>query len=377
MAVCVTRNILSKGLTRDRSSTQSLAGSEIEHRVENGRKYANETYFMPNDEKEQIRLAIAHQTFLLLLEGQLTFSRLQSNVERILEVGAGTGDWAVAMGERYPDAEVVATDINGYQPINAPPNVSFYFDDAQQTWTFTDPFDFIHIRGLNGAISNWPELYANAFRHLKQGGIIEVADFGVIKLMQQSARSYVSIYNEALQSAAEKAGIPLGLQHLKRNLLESAGFSVVRAVVMDIPLGTWSPDPEKRATGKMALISILEGLEAMSMRLLTRELSWTVEEVKDLCDKVQEEITRPNAQASVQCQFMVAKKLLLPDEAHEILDFVALLHRNMILKLFVSCEENQADLWLSFTTQGVLYVFSMSMIYVIGHPFLYYEAELM
>ena len=267
---------------------------------------------MPNDEAEHTRLAIAHQTFLLLLGGQLTLARVRSHVKRILDVGTGGGDWAIAMGERYPNAEVIATDISAHQPTSVPPNVVFQIDDAQDGWTFTDPFDLIHMRGMAGAFSDWPTMYAEAFRHLKQGGILELADFGAIEMEQQPSDSYISIYNGACQSAADKSGITIGLDHLKKESLERVGFSVVKSTVMEVPLGSWTPDSQKKIVGKMALISVLEALEAASLRLLTRELDWKAEDVRDLCTKVQAELTSPNARASIQCQFVLARKLLIP-----------------------------------------------------------------
>ena len=297
---------------RSRASTKSLSGSAFEQPMENGRRYANDDYFMPNDEAEHTRLAIAHQTYLLLLGGQLTLARVRSHVKRILDVGAGGGDWAIAMGECYPNAEIIATDISAHQPSSVPPNVVFQIDDAQDGWTFTESFDLIHMRGMAGAFSDWPAIYAEAFQHLKQGGILELADFGPIAVDRQSSDSYISIYTGACQVAAEKAGITIGLDHLKKEWLERTGFSIVKSTIMDVPLGNWTPDPQKKIVGKMALISVLEALEATSLRLLTRELNWKAEDVRDLCAKVQAEITRPNTRASVQCQFVLVRKLLIP-----------------------------------------------------------------
>lgn len=295
------------------ASTRSLTGSILEQIIENGRNYANNDYFMPSDEAEQTRLAVSHQAFLLLLDGRLTLARVQDDIKRILDIGTGPGDWAVAMGEQYPNAEIIATDISACQPTQVPPNVVFQYDDAQENWTYSAPFDYIHVRGMAGAFSDWASIYAKAFRHLVQNGTIEVADFGSIKLERESPDSYVSIYNGACQSAAEKAGTPIGLGHLKRALLESAGFSVMKSMNMEVPLGMWSPDHHKRVAGKMALISALEGLEAASMRLLTKELAWKAEDVRDLCLKVQEEVVSPTAHASMQCQFVLARRLVVPE----------------------------------------------------------------
>lgn len=266
---------------------------------------------MPNDEVEQTRLAIAHQTFSLVLDGQLCMTRIPKDVERILDIGAGTGDWAIAIGERFPYAEVVATDITVLEPTGVPPNVFFEFDDARKEWTYTEQFDYIHLRGLTGGFSDWSTVYSEAHIHLRPGGSLEVADFGMIALNKNLPNSYVSIFNGACLSAAEKAGVTIALEHMKKPLLQSAGLSVTKSKVFEVPLGTWSLDPKKKVVGKMALISALEGLEACSLRLLTKELGWSEEDVKDLCAKVQEEVMRPDVCAFMPCQFIIARKLLM------------------------------------------------------------------
>ncbi|KAL8893895.1 MAG: hypothetical protein Q9192_004818 [Flavoplaca navasiana] len=297
---------------RDQSSTGSLSlsGSVFEQVLENDRGYANESYFMPCDEKEQTRLAITQQCFTSMLGGQLCFQNIPRNAKRILDVGTGIGDWAIAVAERFPTAEITATDITCFQPTDVPPNVFFEIDDAQEEWTYTEPFDFIHLRGLSGAFSDWTAVYKKAHKHLQANGILEVADFGFITTTEPLVDSYLSIYNGACLSAAEKAGITLGLDHMKKSLLESAGFSIAKTRTLDIPLGTWSNDPRKKLAGKMALISALEGLEARSLRMLTRHMDWKAEDVRDLCDKVQVELMRPGVRPTMPCQFTVARKLM-------------------------------------------------------------------
>lgn len=288
-----------------------MTGSFLEQqRIENGRTYCSDDYYMPNDEAEQTRLSITHQAFLQILDGQLCMTRVPTNVTRILDIGTGTGDWATAIAERFPDAEIIATDIAPFQPTEVPPNVFFEVDDAREDWTYSKPFDFIHIRGLSGAFSDWTAIYTEACKHLKPGCQLEVSDFGLIKDPNTSSDSYLSIFNGACQSAAEKSGTPLGLEHLKKATVEASGLSVARTRIFDVPLGTWSNDPRKQVSGKMALISALEGLEATSLRLLTNHLDWKAEDVRDLCDKVRMELLKPGVQASIPCQFTVARKML-------------------------------------------------------------------
>ncbi|KAL8848696.1 MAG: hypothetical protein Q9221_006306 [Calogaya cf. arnoldii] len=296
---------------RSSTGSLSLSGSVFEQILENDRGYANESYFMPCDEKEQTRLAITHQCFTSMLSGQLSFQNIPRSAKRILDVGTGIGDWAVGVAERYPTAEVTATDITCFQTTEVPSNVFFEIDDAQEEWTFTEPFDFIHLRGLSGAFSDWVAVYKEAHKHLQANGILEVADFGNITTTEAIADSYLSIYNGACLSAAEKSGVTLGLDHMKKALLESAGFSIAKTRTLEIPLGTWSDDPRKKLAGKMALIAALEGLEARSLRLLTRHMGWKAEDVRDLCGKVQEELMRPGVRPTISCQFTVARKLMI------------------------------------------------------------------
>lgn len=293
-----------------RASTKSLPVSIFEEQIENGRTYTNDTYFLPNDDAEETRISITHQAYFLILTGQLTMSHLRENTRRVLDVGSGPGDWAIAMGERLPQAEIIATDICPYEPLDVPQNVSFQIDNATEEWTYTQPFDLIHMRGLTGAFQDWKFVYGQAFKHLANDGVLEIADWGPIRLPNTSDDSYLSIFNSACQSAAEKAGYGFGLEHLRKAEVESAGFSVMKSISMEVPLGTWSPDPRKRGLGKMAMIAMLEGLEAQSLRRLTKELEWKAEDVKDICNKVKEELMKAEARASVICQFVVARKIM-------------------------------------------------------------------
>ena len=53
---------------------------------------------MPNDEGEQDRLDLYHHIFLLLLGGRLHSAPLE-NPQKVLDVGTGTGIWAIDFAE--------------------------------------------------------------------------------------------------------------------------------------------------------------------------------------------------------------------------------------------------------------------------------------
>ncbi|KAI9782517.1 MAG: hypothetical protein M1816_001855 [Peltula sp. TS41687] len=306
------------------TSTKSLVGSVLDYPVEHDRRYCGsgpDSYYMPNDEIEQTRLNILHQVYLLLLHGQLSLAPLESEPQRILDIGTGTGECtylptgvarvdsvqespltsrvalgAIAMAETYPNADVTGTDLSAIQPDAVPSNVFFEVDDAEEEWTFGQSFDLIHMRNLSASFRSWAEIYDECFRHLSPGGYVEVVDFDHSQTAKPVPDSYVAIFISAIREAAERSGRHWSIAHLRRGVIEAAGFVDVKRTTMEIPIGTRNVDPSQKTIGKLWLICCLEGLEAASLRLLTRELDWKAEDVRDLCQKVRRELTEGREQ---------------------------------------------------------------------------------
>jgi SAM-dependent methyltransferase len=92
-------------------STRTLSSTDFELVDENDRVYGNTTYYMPCDEAEQDRLAIQHQVFVYALKGKLTTTPLLDTHCRVLDLCTGPGNWAVAVAQQFPKAEVVGVDM--------------------------------------------------------------------------------------------------------------------------------------------------------------------------------------------------------------------------------------------------------------------------
>ena len=85
------------------SETISVSSSLFDFVYLNGRRYQSNCfkhadYSMPNDEGEQDRLDLFHHMFLLLLGGKLYSTPLE-NPQNVLDVGTGTGIWAIDFAE--------------------------------------------------------------------------------------------------------------------------------------------------------------------------------------------------------------------------------------------------------------------------------------
>ena len=54
---------------------------------------------------------MAHHMFLLRLGGRLFRAPITTNPQHVLDLGTGTGIWAIEFADEYPSAEVVGTDL--------------------------------------------------------------------------------------------------------------------------------------------------------------------------------------------------------------------------------------------------------------------------
>lgn len=67
-------------------------------------------------QKELDRLDLNHHIMMLLCDNHLHLAPLVKP-ERVLDIGTGTGIWAVQMGEQYPKSFVIGTDLSPIQPL--------------------------------------------------------------------------------------------------------------------------------------------------------------------------------------------------------------------------------------------------------------------
>ena len=127
----------------------------------------------PNDESANDGQDLTHAIYTMTL-GSLHFAPV-SMPKQVLDIGTGTGIWAIEMGDEHPDAQILGTDLSPIQPELVPPNCIFEIDDCEMEWTWPDNhFDYIHIRDLHGSIRDWSKFMKEAFRCCKPGGLVEL-----------------------------------------------------------------------------------------------------------------------------------------------------------------------------------------------------------
>ncbi|KAJ5677521.1 uncharacterized protein N7477_003154 [Penicillium maclennaniae] len=222
--------------------TASLLSDVKNYAYENGRRYHSYReghYVLPNDEQEQDRQDLLHHVRNLALNGALFRAPVDKNIQRALDIGTGTGIWAIDFADSFPSAEVIGTDLSPIQPSWVPPNLQFLVDDAESPWLYSAgrPFDFIHARDLGGAIANWPRLLRQAYEHLRPGGWIELQEFEVtLRSDDESLRLAPTLceFLGQLHEASEAFHRPMNIAEGHRQRLMEAGFEDVRDEVYKV-----------------------------------------------------------------------------------------------------------------------------------------------
>jgi len=279
------------------TTSASLTSSVLDYVYENGRRYngyRKGQYPLPNDAEEQDRMDLSHHLYHLLLGGKLFLSPINPDNKRVLDVGTGTGIWAIDIGDEYPNA-LVGTDLSPIQPTWTPPNVKFYVDDAESEWVFRpeEAFDLIHGRGLSGGIQDWDKLIRQAYNNLKPGGWLEFHeaeaearsdDDTVIRAT--NTMEFVRLCNDA----AKKFGQEVSCAHLIQERMEKAGFVDVKSEVMKVPIGVWPKSKKLKEIGRFQGENCISGVEPYTLGFIGKANGWTQLECQVFIAKIISEL---------------------------------------------------------------------------------------
>ncbi|KAF1816238.1 S-adenosyl-L-methionine-dependent methyltransferase [Eremomyces bilateralis CBS 781.70] len=296
------------------SSGQTIATSVTAYRYEHGRRYhafRDGAYYMPNDEQHQDGEAICHHMYIVTFDDKLHLAPLD-NPQRVLDVGTGTGTWAIDMGDRYPGADVLGIDLSPVQPRQLPFNVRFEVDDCTSEWTYpVDHFDFIHMRGLNGGVSDWPTLYNSCLNHLEPGGWLEHVEFSTFIYPAEPREQHDPAIKEILGILPELQqvwGKSLNQEKEMRDQIKEAGFVEVQERIFKWPLGPWSSDPKLKDLGRWNLLSWAVSFEGWVQALVTRFLGWPPDRVTQLQKDIERALKDRKNQYYQEVRVVMGKK---------------------------------------------------------------------
>ncbi len=144
-------------------------------------------YALPADDEEINRLDFQH--YMLRFAFQGIYAAPIGQPASILDVGAGTGRWAMEMAQMFPHANVIGLDVKPPalderattrpDADPRPQNYTFVPGNLLEGLPFADhTFDYVHQRLLFTAIPHdrWPAVVLELMRVTRSGGWIELVD---------------------------------------------------------------------------------------------------------------------------------------------------------------------------------------------------------
>ena len=262
------------------SSYVTSIASNIRRGIEeNGRTYpayGQHLAGLPCDEDELDRNDLQHSKFILILSGRLQLAPISESPQKILDLGTGTGIWAIDVADKYASASVIGVDIAAVQPQWIPPNLQFEIEDVESDWLWAkNSFDFIHARELIFAIRDWPKLIRQSLEHLKLGGYLEIAGSVPIigcddgTLPEDTAYAELSkIYFDIGEAIGATAMAPI----YWRRQLEEAGFEDIQENIFKIPTNPWPKDKRLKQIGSFELVHFRDAIGGLFLRGYTQLL---------------------------------------------------------------------------------------------------------
>lgn len=278
-----------------RRSTRTTAGSSSSRFFRSivykfGRTF-NRNYFLPHDKQEQERNNLQHEISVEVHDGKLHLCPV-ANPRRVLDIGTGTGIWAVEFAKRNPDSEVIGVDLNPVpQPAFVVPNCRFHIADADEEWKFTRPFDFIHVRSL-GEPADKHRLFRTIYDNLAPGGWVEFQEW--ILYVQSSDRSLegtgLQRWNKLMAEGAKKLGRSLFYVLEYKSLLQRTGFQNIVELKYAVPTNTWPPGRQSQKIGALQRTNVLQVIEVFSFGVFSHGLGWSREALDKLLAEARKDI---------------------------------------------------------------------------------------
>ncbi|OTA62902.1 S-adenosyl-L-methionine-dependent methyltransferase [Hypoxylon sp. EC38] len=302
------------------SIIHSITSSVLNYRTIQGRTFHSEKhnsmYFIPNDEQQLQSVDITHHYLTMLTGDKLFLAPIPDNVQRVLDIGTGTGIWSIVFAEAYPNAEVIGTDLSPTQPLWVPPNVKFELDDCTQPWTWSaDSFDFVHMRYLFGAIGDWDELLRQAHRVTRRGGWVQSCEPNVDIRCDDGTvaadSAFVTFWNMLYGRATEKLGVsfyPID-DDVQRKAFEAAGFVNIEVRDYKFPIGGWPADKRLAEIGQYVQLTMLNDVEGYTLFLWNMIMGENTPGYAEALARMRKELRSKKMHGYMRCRYVYGQKL--------------------------------------------------------------------
>ncbi|KAB8237015.1 S-adenosyl-L-methionine-dependent methyltransferase [Aspergillus alliaceus] len=209
--------------------------------------------------KNYIKMDMLHHIYPLMLGGSLYKTPISQSPQHILDIGPGTGIYALDIADELPSAEILGISLSPIQPHCVPPNCKFIVNDK---------FDYVHKPNIADSVSNWDRLFQQAFRNTRPGGYLELEEFPVWFHTQDgelSDDSYTRQWNRHLVDGMITFGKSIRTVEQQAEKMKAAGFVDQKS-------------PSLTELGQWMQMQTIDAIEPLSLAIFTHVLGWTEED---------------------------------------------------------------------------------------------------
>ncbi|KAM0351545.1 hypothetical protein ACHAPU_002551 [Fusarium lateritium] len=296
----------------------SVTASIFEYRTIQGRTYHSDRhateYFTPNDEQQLQSVDISHHYLTVLLDNNLFLAPISPHVQNVLDVGTGSGIWAIDFADAYPSAQVIGSDLSPCQPEWVPPNVHFEIADATLLWPWKDNyFDFVHIRYLFGAIQDWSALFHEAYRCCAPGGWVQSCEADVHFYSDDETTELEPVlktWEDLYEAGSATTGKPFFLQAqaTQEKSIAEAGFTDVKVFDYKLPVGGWPNNRKQAEIGEYVKLTMENDLEGYTFYLWHNMLSWPQEEYTQFLTAMHKALNNRKVHGYMMVRYVYGRK---------------------------------------------------------------------
>jgi ubiquinone/menaquinone biosynthesis C-methylase UbiE len=237
-------------------------------------------YLLPRHVSEIDRLDVQHYAFRAALGAN--YRAPVAAPERVLDVGAGSGQWGFEIAEEFPGCLVVGLDLVAPKP-DRPPGYRHVRANLLQGLPLRDAsFDFVHQRllFLGIPLASWPAAVRDLARVTRPEGWVELVEGPALRL--DNAGPAIERLREVVLEAAAARGLDTSsaVHASLDEYLRQAGLADVQREEVQLPVGEWG--------GQVGSLLATDFRAAFTWFLQAR-VSMSAEERADLLQRVQDE----------------------------------------------------------------------------------------
>ncbi|KAK8075636.1 hypothetical protein PG997_010299 [Apiospora hydei] len=244
----------------------------------------------------KLQTFIQHQLSIEVHAGRLYLAPV-TTPKRVLDVGTGSGEWALDFARENPASSVLGVDLEAVTIPITVPNCNFCVGDVEEEWQFSSGgFDYIYARSLARKFADTRRYLASVYANLNPGGFAEFQEW----ITELRCPNYslegtaMQKWNRGMLQAFKQIGQELDFIKGYPSKLTEAGFVNIQERRYPVPVTCWAPGKRLQRIGMLMRQNTAVVLEMYSETVFVGVLGWSKEDLQILMRDVREDLLNNN-----------------------------------------------------------------------------------